>query len=128
MTNEQNNASFRDILAIASPKLRPVCEAFRQLIVSEDPTFYETAWPKLKIASYGVGQKKMTQHYAYIAVQASHINLGFYHGTLLHDPTGLLEGAGKELRHIKVQNIAHAESPDIRALLRQAIDERRPYR
>ena len=127
MANEQKNAAFQDILAIASPKLRPVCEALRQLVISEDAAFYEIAWPKLKIASFGVGPKKMTQHYTYIAIQASHINFGFYHGASLRDPTGLLEGTGKELRHIKVHDVAHVKNPDIRTLLRQAIEERKSY-
>ena len=127
MANEKVHGSFQDILAIASPKLRPVCEALRQLVASLDEGFYEVVWPKLKIASFGVGPKKMTQHYAYIAVQSSHINLGFYHGASLRDPAGLLDGSGKELRHIKIRGVPHAESPEVSALLRQAVDERRPY-
>lgn len=127
MATEKVHGSFQDILGIASPMLRPVCEALRQLVATQDEGFYEVVWPNLKIASFGVGPKKMTQHYAYIAVQPSHINLGFYHGASLRDPSGLLDGAGKELRHIKVHDVAHVKSPEVRALVRRAIDERRPY-
>lgn len=67
----------------------------------------------------------MTEHYAYIAVQRSHVNLGFYRGAALKDPDGLLEGAGKNLRHIKVHSVAEAKRPAVAALLRQAIAERR---
>ena len=59
--------------------------------------FLEVVWPRQKIASFGVGLKKMTEHYAYIAVLGGHVNLGFYHGASLSDPAGLLEGAGKKL-------------------------------
>lgn len=40
-------------------------------------------WSKQKIASFGTGPKKTTEHYAYIAVQASHVDLGFYCGSSL---------------------------------------------
>jgi hypothetical protein len=75
-------------------------------------------------ASYGVGPKKMTQHYAYIGVQNSHINLGFYHGATLRDPDGLLEGSGKKLRHVKVRDVAATKTTALAALLRQAIADR----
>jgi len=31
-----------------------------------------------------------------------HVSLGFYKGTKLPDPDGLLEGTGTKLRHIKI--------------------------
>src|SRR6185312_15678878 len=101
MEDKQTHGTFQDVLKAASPALRPVCESLQNLVISLHAGRVEVVWPKLKIASFGVGPKKMTQHYAYIAVQSSHINLGFYHGASLADPTGLLEGTGKELRHIK---------------------------
>lgn len=111
---------------MASPTLRPVCDALRELIAAQHTAFVEVVWPKLKIASYGVGPKKNTQHYAYIAVQPSHINLGFYHGASLHDPAGLLEGNGKALRHVKMRNLTDAHTDALADLLRQAIRDRQP--
>ena len=63
-------------------------------------------------------------HYAYIAVQRSYVNLGFYHGTSPADPTGLLEGTGKKLRHVKLNDVASARNAAVTALLSQAIAER----
>jgi hypothetical protein len=127
MGTKQTHGTFQDILGMASSTLRPVCESLRSSVASQHSAFVEVAWPKLKIASFGVGPKKQTQHYAYIAVQPSHINLGFYHGSSLADPTGLLEGTGKELRHIKIRDLQSAESPAVASLLRQAVAERRPF-
>jgi hypothetical protein len=118
------HGEFKDVLAAASPELRPVFEALRSLIGSTHEGFVEVVWPKQRIASFGVGPKKMTQHYAYIAVQPSHLNLGFYHGASLEDPEGLLEGKGKELRHIKVRDLAATQNPAIRGLLCRSIAER----
>jgi len=127
MEDKQTHGTFQDILKAASPALRPVCESLQNLVISLHAGRVEVVWPKLKIASFGVGPKKMTQHYAYIAVQSSHINLGFYHGASLADPTGLLEGTGKELRHIKINDLASAERAPVASLLRQAIAERKPH-
>ena len=81
-------------------------------------------WPRLRIASFGVGPKKMTENYAYIGVQKSCVNLGFYHGAVLSDPTGLLEGTGKKLRHVKIHSLKAARARALKELLRQSVSDR----
>jgi len=127
MTLNDTHGTFDDILATAKPQLRPVCKALRSLIASSHNRFVEVVWPKLKIASFGVGPKKKTEHYAYIGVQPSHVNLGFYHGTSLSDPAALLEGTGKELRHLKLRSVSEVKHPSVAALVREAILERRRH-
>ncbi len=122
------DATFQDIISIAAPDLRPLCNALRGLIATHHPEFTEVIWPKLKIASFGVGQKKKTQHYAYIAIQPAHVNLGFYHGTSLTDPTRILEGSGKELRHVKIRDLSGTRSAAVANLLQQAVAERLPFK
>jgi hypothetical protein len=124
MAGTDTHGTFDDILALASPELRPVCEALRRRIASSHKGFVEVVWPKQRIASFGVGPKKMTQHYAYIAVHGAHVNLGFYYGASLVDPQGILEGNGKTLRHIKLGDVASARSSAVANLLRQAIADR----
>ncbi|RYE03337.1 MAG: DUF1801 domain-containing protein [Sphingomonadales bacterium] len=41
--------------------------------------------------------------FAYVDVHAQHANIGFFFGAFLDDPAGLLEGAGKRMRHVKLQ-------------------------
>jgi len=41
--------------------------------------------------------------FAYVDAFSAHVNLGFFHGAALDDPAGLLEGAGKRMRHVKVR-------------------------
>ena len=112
---------------MTSPDLRLVCESLRNLVSFLHPDFLQVVWPRQRIVSFGVGPKKATQHYAYISVHASHVNLGFYHGASLTDPDNLLEGAGKSLRHIKIRDLAAAIRPQISKLLLQAIADRKPY-
>lgn len=109
----------------ASPELRRVCDFLRGLITSLDMACVEVVWARQRIASFGVGPRKMSEHYAYLSVHASHVNLGFYHGAALKDPGGILEGTGKRLRHVKLRGLAGARSPAVHRLLREAIAERR---
>lgn len=59
-----------------------------------------------------------------------HVGVEFYRGASLPDPTGLLEGTGKNLRHVKVRTLAEARSPALRALVEAAVrlDAREPPR
>ena len=41
--------------------------------------------------------------FAYVNVFASHVNVGFFHGAALPDPSRLLQGAGKFMRHVKLK-------------------------
>jgi len=40
--------------------------------------------------------------FAYVDVYKLHVNVGFFNGAELNDPDGLLEGAGKYMRHVKL--------------------------
>jgi hypothetical protein len=127
MATKTVHGAFADVLAAAHPGLRPVCRALRKLIAENDRDFVEVVWPRQQIASYGVGPKKMTEHYAYIGIQRSHVNLGFYHGSTLADPAGLLEGTGNRLRHVKVRSVAAARAAALAALLRRAMADRQGH-
>lgn len=66
----------------------------------------------------------MSQHYFYIAIQPKHVNAGFYFGASLPDPSLLLEGSGRNLRHAKIHNLEEAQKPGLLALLAAAKAER----
>ena len=41
--------------------------------------------------------------FAYVDAFSAHANVGFFYGAMLEDPAGLLEGAGKRMRHVKLR-------------------------
>jgi len=41
--------------------------------------------------------------FAYVGAYAAHVNVGFFQGAALPDPAGLLQGAGKRMRHVKLR-------------------------
>lgn len=53
--------------------------------------------------------------FAYVNVFKVHVNVGFFRGTELPDPDGLLEGTGKLMRHVKLSPEAKV---DVAALLK----------
>jgi hypothetical protein len=51
-----------------------------------------------------------------------HVNLGFHQGASLSDPEGLLEGEGKQMRHIKIRSLNDLMNPAIRAYIQEACE------
>jgi hypothetical protein len=41
--------------------------------------------------------------FGYVNVFTAHVNVGFFLGAALPDPAGLLQGAGKRMRHVKLR-------------------------
>lgn len=124
MPMNETHGQFEEILRAGGPRMGPLCQALRSLVHSLDADAFEIVWPRQKIASFGIGPRKMTDHYAYIGIQSSHVNLGFYHGASFKDPDRLLEGTGKRLRHVKIRTLREVENPAVVALLREAIEDR----
>lgn len=116
--------SFEDAMSGANDLVKAIADQLRQLILDVCPDAIELPWPKQHIASYGVGPKKMTEHFCYIGVQRNHVNLGFYYGAQLSDPEQLLEGTGNNLRHIKIKTVDDVDRSAIRQMIEQSLAER----
>src|SRR5262245_4325575 len=55
--------------------------------------------------------------FGYVGVFRSHANVGFFRGADLEDPTGMLEGMGKRMRHVKVKPGVLLDSAALAALI-----------
>jgi len=125
MKTIDTHGTFEEALSGSSDLVTGIAERLRALISEEYPDVVEVPWPKQKIIGYGVGPKKMSEHYCYIGAFKEHVNLGFYYGAILPDPLGLLEGTGKSLRHIKVITLEAVAQSALREMLRAALEERK---
>ncbi len=56
----------------------------------------------------------------YLLASRSAVTLGFYRGVGLTDPSGLLRGGGKKLRHVKVASAREIRKRQFGAWIRQA--------
>ena len=55
--------------------------------------------------------------FGYVDVFRAHVNVGFFRGTELDDPRGLLEGGGKRMRHVKIRSGVDLDSTALVALI-----------
>lgn len=61
--------------------------------------------------------------FCYVHVFKSHVNVGFYQGSSLPDRAGLLQGAGKFMRHVKLQPGADIDASSLRKLIERACSD-----
>jgi len=125
MKTVNTHGSFDEALSGSSSHVKEIAKQLRKLIIDLYPEVVEVPWPKQKIIGYGVGPKKMSEHFCYIGAHREHVNLGFYYGAELADPEGLLEGTGKNLRHIKVREVEEVAQPALRHLVQSSLEERK---
>ncbi len=107
-------------MARFDPRVRDLAVSVRALIEDVYPEVVEVPWPRQNVVGYGVGPKKMSEHFCYVAFHRDHVNLGFNQGAELPDPGRLLGGPGKTLRHAKISAPGDLENPALRELLKAA--------
>ena len=111
---------LEEMAATFDPQVRDLASRTRTLIFKVYPKVVEVPWPRQNVAGNGIGPKKMSEHFCYIALHKDHVNLGFNQGAELPNPEGLLEGPGKMLRHTKIAEHEDLEDPALRRLLEAA--------
>ena len=113
-----------ELLGTVDPAMRPIFDAIRATLTELHAGAVEIVWPRQRVASYGIGPRKLSDHYAFIAPLATHVKLGFYRGAFLNDPHKLLVGRGPRSRHIALNDVESARSEALKHLVRQSISER----
>jgi hypothetical protein len=111
-------ASFDEYLEAQSPKNQDIIRALRKFVKRIDPKLNEAVkWGNgCWIGSNGP--------VAYVYSDTGYVQFGFFAGSSLKDPKGLLEGKGQYVRHIKVRSRSTIDERAFAALLRQAAHSR----
>jgi len=125
MKTVNTHGSFDDCVSDSSDHVKEIAKRLRNLIIDVYPDVVEVPWPKQRIIGYGIGPKKMSEHFCYVGAYSEYVNLGFYYGAELSDPEGLLEGTGKKFRHIKVYETEAVDRWAIRDIVQRAFEERK---
>ncbi|HEX4159869.1 MAG TPA: DUF1801 domain-containing protein [Rhizomicrobium sp.] len=63
--------------------------------------------------------------FGYVDAFSAHVNVGFFNGSSLDDPAGLLEGTGKRMRHVKLRWGQQVDQAAVSALIRAAYNDMR---
>ena len=116
-------ADWAALLDGSTPDVAALVAAADDLIRRTDPDVVRVVWPHQRTVGYGVGPKKMSEHYAYLTVHPAHVNLGCNHGARLDDQ-GLLQGTGQNMRSMRVRALDDLADPRLVPLLRAAREER----
>jgi hypothetical protein len=116
----QGDAEVQALLKNYTPEVRGVALRTRELLATEMPDAVEQVKPGWKVIQYG-GTASMQAQIIVIQPQKEWVNLGFAHGSELPDPTGLLEGTGKGIRHVRLRTLKDVERPQVRALVKAEI-------
>lgn len=61
--------------------------------------------------------------FGYVNVFRAHVNVGFFHGASLPDPSGLLVGEGKYMRHVKLKPGVSADQAALEQLISAAYQD-----
>ena len=65
--------------------------------------------------------------FAYVNTFTKHVNVGFFNGADLPDPSALLEGTGKRMRHVKLRPAAQVDERALRELIAAAYEDARAF-
>jgi len=97
--------------------------AARKMILEEAPSANEFVYEVYTIADHFAFTERPSDAFVFTTAHANWVNLGFNFGSRLPDPSGLLRGEGKWIRHVRITKASDLESPGVRELVRAAIAE-----
>jgi len=101
-------ASFDDYLKDQNPKNQAIIRALRRFVKRIEPGLSEAV-------KWGNGcWVSNNRPVAYVYSATGYVQFGFFSGSSLKDPRGLLEGAGKYVRHTKSAPVPESRSEPLR--------------
>lgn len=102
-----------------TPEVRDLAMRTRALVLDALPGAIEIVDAPSRIVAYGYGSRYADLVCA-IQPHKRHTNLIFSKGATLPDPHGLLTGAGKRARHVKIAKVEDIAKPGVRELIEAA--------
>jgi len=102
-------------LVARSPEIQAVASEVRRMMKAFVPGVRESINP-WGVPTFGNDKGD----FAFFLAASAHVSLGFARGTSLSDPQKLLEGTGKNLRHVKLRSPADLQREGVRSLIVEA--------
>ena len=111
-------ADFDDYLESQSVKNQEIIRALRKFVRRVEPGLREAVkWGN----GCWIGRNGPV---AYVHSDTGYVQFGFFNGSSLKNPKGLLEGKGRYVRHIKVHDPSGIDRRAFAALLKEAAGSR----
>ena len=105
--SSKKSAYLRD----ENPALLKVVRGVRSLVKAAVPG------TKITVNSWGIPTFETKQPFCFYMIGKNHVTFGFNYGTSLKDPEGLLEGTGKNLRHVKLMSVEDVKKKGLKELV-----------
>jgi hypothetical protein len=116
------------LLARHSPEVREVFVALRSLVGEIMPDATEQLDLPDRLLAFGFGPPggiRIRDMAVALIPHTAHVNVQLADGALLDDPSGIIEGTGKRIRHVKCRSPQEVARPALRALLEDQASRRR---
>lgn len=110
---------FESLLTTNAPEAQDLARKLRELVRRILPVAGEKIHPGWGVADFYHGEPK-GRGFLSIGPQKKYVNLYFMDGVDLPDPAGLLTGAGKRLRHVKIKTMDDLKNPALARLIKAA--------
>jgi hypothetical protein len=113
-----------DYLAAYDPHISDLALALRETVLQEAPEAIESIVKTYAVAiGFSFTGKPLKDGFCHIVTYATHVNLGFNRGAQLADPSGILVGNGKSIRHVTIRKQRELDNPALRRYIRAAIEQ-----
>ena len=121
MTASPLESQIARFLAKYSPAIAEQLREARKRLRASFPRGFELVYDNYNALVFGISPTERTGD-AFISVAGypKWVTLFFLQGTGLRDPKSLLEGQGKQVRSIRLEDPARIDAPEVQALIAQA--------
>jgi hypothetical protein len=116
------DADLATLLEPHASTVRDVFGALRALAREVMPDAQEQVDLPDRLLAFGFGPAggvRMRGFAVGLIPHSAHVNVQLADGAALPDPTGIVEGTGKRIRHVKCRSLDDVARPALRALLQE---------
>jgi hypothetical protein len=122
MADPDTDARIEAFVAKYTPAIATQLRDARQRLRARFPRGVEMVFDNYNALVFGIGPTDRTREsFISIAGYPRWVTLFFLDGAGLDDPSGLLEGDGRQVRGIRLKTPADLDSPAVAALIAQAV-------
>jgi hypothetical protein len=121
MSKDDTEARIDGFLGCYTPQIETQLRQARQRMRALFPRGFELVFDNYNALVFGYSpSERSADSRISIAGYPKWVTLFFLHGAALDDPQGLLEGKGKQVRSIRLEQPQDLDAPAVLALIRQA--------
>ncbi len=112
---------FQQYLDHKEGDLIELYKSLRSFLLDLHPESNELLYHTHALTSVYTLSEKLGDAFCMIPIYTKHLNLGFNKGALLKDPTQLLQGTGKLIRHIPISTEKDFKNAKVKKLVLESI-------